>query len=219
MLLSEPPTASAPPSRFSNMLSANRFITLGSKCVVALILTLGSMRTSILVGLTLGCFTTLNSCLFSSVFISITPSATLIMATRSSDLPQPSSIKASTEFPSAASFDRKSLMNLAISTPLNKYGEVSESKASNTPFCPILCCNLVVAMLMLFKSAQSAHIVSGRSGVSTPTVWLNASTKLSTSDSAPSTPFSIKSRMTPEGLCSVVTNITGLFSAILLITT
>jgi len=168
------------------------------------------MEALILVGLTFGCFTTFRTLDPFSTSAMMMPSATLIMATRSSSLPQPSSIKATTEFPSAANLDRNTLMNLITSAPLKRYGEVSESKASNIPLWPTLPCNLVVAMLMLFKSAQLAHTVSERGVHVSPTVWVKASTKLSAPGGSSIMPFSLRRPTISAGPCSVVTKMTGL---------
>ncbi|MBA7657459.1 hypothetical protein ES703_65397 [subsurface metagenome] len=78
------------------------------------------MGTSIRAGSTLGCFTTFIVLEFSLISILRMPSATLIIAPRSSSLPQPSSIKANTEFPSEANFARQSLINLNTSFSLKR---------------------------------------------------------------------------------------------------
>ena len=72
---------------------------------------------SIVVGATSGCLTTCMILELSFVSIVMMPSATLIMATRSSALPQPSSMRATTELPSAPNLDRNSLMNLTTWPP------------------------------------------------------------------------------------------------------
>jgi len=86
----------------------------------------------------------------------MTPSERPIIATRSSGLPQPSSIHAITEFLSAVNLDRVCVRNFKISDPLKRYGEVKELKINKMPFFLILPFSFEMAISILERSLQSA---------------------------------------------------------------